>query len=58
MTQDKNANRKRPNHLPIMLSDEEKTELRKAADRAGMAMSVFIRVMALEAARRREVKAA
>ena len=29
MAYDKNANRKRPNHLPIMLSDEEKRELRK-----------------------------
>ena len=58
MAYDKNANRKRPNHLPIMLSDEEKKELRAAADRAGMALSVFIRVTALEAARRRETKAA
>ena len=50
--------RKRPNNFPVMLSDAEKAELRKAADNAGMALSVFIRVMALEAARRRETKAA
>lgn len=43
--------RKRSNHLPVMLSDEEKIELRQAADRAGLALSVFIRVVALEAAR-------
>ena len=41
-----------------MLSEAEKSELRNAADAAGMALSVFIRVMALEAARRRETKAA
>jgi hypothetical protein len=50
--------RKRPNSFPVMLSDEEKAELRKAADAAGMALSVFLRVMALEAARRREPRAA
>lgn len=52
------TNLKRPKHVPLMLSDAEKTELRRAADVAGMALSVFIRVSALEAARRREVKTA
>jgi uncharacterized protein (DUF1778 family) len=52
------ANLKRPKHVPLMLSEAEKAELRKAADAAGMALSVFIRVTALEAARRRESKAA
>ena len=33
--------RKRPNSFPVMLSDEEKSELRRAADAAGMALSVF-----------------
>ena len=41
-----------------MMTEAEKSELRKAADNAGMALSVFIRVTALEAARRRETKAA
>ena len=52
------TNLKRPKHVPLMLSEAEKAELRKAADAAGMALSVFIRVMALEAARRRESRAA
>ena len=58
MATEKKYPRKRPNHLPIMLSDKERDELRKTADAAGMALSVFIRVSALEAARRREQKAA
>ena len=52
------TNLKRPKHVPLMLSDAEKSELRKAADTAGMALSVFIRVTALEAARRRVAQAA
>ena len=58
MATEKKYSRKRPNHLPVMLSDEEKSELRKAADNAGMALSVYIRVAALEAARHRVVRAA
>ena len=54
----KNLNLKRPKHVPVMLAEEEKTELQKAADIAGMALSVFIRVSALEAARRRVTQAA
>ena len=48
-------NLKRPRQIPLMVADEEKAELQKAADRAGMALSVFIRVTALEAARRRKL---
>jgi uncharacterized protein (DUF1778 family) len=41
-----------------MVAEDERNELQKAANAAGMALSVFIRVTALEAARRRETKAA
>ena len=51
-------NLKRPRQIPLMVADEEKLELQRAADRMGVALSVFIRVHALEAARRRETKAA
>jgi hypothetical protein len=51
-------NLKRPEAVKVMLSEEESIELQKAAERASMGLSVFIRAMALEAARRREVKAA
>jgi hypothetical protein len=49
---------KRPARLPVMLTPAERDELKEAAARAGMGVSVFLRVMALEAARRRETKAA
>ena len=52
------TNLKRPKHVPIMVTEKEKAELQKAANDIGMALSVFIRVTALEAARRREAKAA
>jgi hypothetical protein len=51
-------NLKRPESIKVMLSEEESVELQKAAERASMGLSVFVRAMALEAARRREVKAA
>ena len=44
---------KRPARLPVMLTPAERDELKKAAHRAGMGVSVFMRVSALEAARRR-----
>ena len=50
----KNYPLKRPDRLPVMLTPAERDELKEAAARAGMALSVFLRVMALEAARRRE----
>ncbi len=49
---------KRPARLPVMLTPSERDELKEAAARAGMGVSVFLRVMALEAARRRETRAA
>ena len=51
-------NLKRPEGLKVMLSEEESKELQTAADRASMGLSVFVRWAALEAARRRETKAA
>jgi hypothetical protein len=41
-----------------MLAKPEWEELHAAADQAGMAISVFVRVVALEAARRRGPRAA
>ena len=46
-------NRERPDSVRVMVAEDERDELQKAANAAGMALSVFIRVMALEAARRR-----
>ena len=51
-------NLKRPESIKVMLSEEESVELQKAAERASMGLSVFVRAMALEAARRRETRAA
>ena len=49
--------RKRSAHVRVMLSLTEKEELLKAADEAGMGLSVFLRWAALEAARRRKIAA-
>jgi len=51
-------NRERPDSVRVMVAEDERNELQKAANATGMALSVFIRVAALEAARRRETKAA
>jgi hypothetical protein len=51
-------NLKRPESIKVMLSAEESAELQAAAERASMGLSVFVRAMALEAARRREQRAA
>ena len=51
-------NLKRQEAVKVMLSEEESVELQKAAERASMGLSVFIRAMALEAARRRVAQAA
>ena len=51
-------NRERPDSVRVMVAEDERDELQKAANAVGMALSVFIRVTALEAARRRETKAA
>jgi hypothetical protein len=44
--------------VQLMLTPAEKDELRIASDRASMPLSVFIRAMALEAARKREANRA
>jgi hypothetical protein len=54
----KRHDRKRTASVQIMLTDDEREEIRNAAFQVGMAISVFVRVMALEAARRRAEKAA
>ena len=43
----------RPDSIKVMVTPEEREELRIAAARASMGLSVFIRAIALEAARRR-----
>lgn len=53
-TQRKPPNRQRTDSIRVMTTPSEQAELQAAADRAGMAISVFVRVAALEAARRRE----
>ena len=50
--------RERAESIRVMVDENEHEELQKAAYTAGMALSVFVRVAALEAARRREVRAA
>jgi hypothetical protein len=49
------AKRKRPNIVAVQLDDEEKGELRQAADQAGVPLSVFVRMIALAAVRRGEL---
>ena len=46
-------NRERADSIRVMVAEDERDELQKAANATGMALSVFIRVHALEAARRR-----
>lgn len=43
----------RPDAIKVMVTAKERDELRKAAMQAGMGLSVFLRVTALEMARRR-----
>lgn len=45
---------KRVELIRVMVSPDEMSELQRAADMAGAALSVFVRMTALEAARRRE----
>ncbi len=47
-------NRKRPSGLTVMLTVEERREMQKAADEAGLALSVFIRLLAINAVKRGE----
>jgi uncharacterized protein (DUF1778 family) len=54
----KNYTLQRPDAIKVMVTTEERDELRKAAARASMGLSVFVRATALEAARRREPRAA
>ncbi len=42
----------RPDAIKVMVTAKERDELRKAAMQAGMGLSVFLRVTALEARRR------
>ena len=47
--------RKRPEIVAVQLTGQEKQELKQAADRATMALSVFVRAIALAAVRRGEI---
>ena len=44
--------RRRPLPLVVYLDEKEQRELNKAADQSGMALSVFVRALALSAVRR------
>ena len=44
--------RKRPLPLVVYLDEKERRELTKAAGQAGLALSVFVRALALTAVRR------
>lgn len=44
--------RTRPVAVRVMVSAQERAELQRAADKAAMPVSVFVRVMALAAARK------
>jgi hypothetical protein len=44
-------NRTRPYQMNVMLTDGERAELISASDRAGVAMSSWVRMVALERAR-------
>ena len=46
--------RKRSADIRVMATPEERRELQKGADAAGLALSVFIRLLALAAVRRGE----
>jgi uncharacterized protein (DUF1778 family) len=54
MTRSKPAVRKRPIPIRVMLSPIEKDMLRRAAEDFGVATSAFIRLMAVDAAKRRQ----
>ena len=45
------AGRKRDIAIRVMVTAKEQAEIRKAANKAAMPMSVYVRVKALEAAR-------
>jgi Mobilization protein NikA len=47
--------RNRPEIVAVQLTAQEKQELKQAADRATMALSVFVRAIALAAVRRDEI---
>jgi hypothetical protein len=46
--------RKRPFIVAVQLDEREKRELKQAADQAGLALSVFVRMIALATVRRGE----
>ena len=41
----------RDSRVPVMLTSIERSEIKKAADREGVAVSTYLRIMALRAAR-------
>ena len=49
------AYRKRPEIVALHLTASEKAELKRAADRVPMGVSVFVRAIALAAVRRGEI---
>jgi hypothetical protein len=50
--------KKREKIIRVLVTEQEQKELRRAADRAGMALAVFTRVAALEKARSESAKTA
>jgi hypothetical protein len=49
------AHRRRPEIVALHLTASEKAELKRAAERATMAVSVLVRALALAAVRRGEI---
>ena len=48
--------KKHPHIVAVQLDDQEKRELKRAADHLGMALSVWLRAAGLEKARREAAK--
>jgi uncharacterized protein (DUF1778 family) len=55
---DKNLNRKRTEAIRVMVTPEEWDIIQAAADLSGLPVSIYVRMMALAAARRDAEKAA
>ena len=52
--QTKPRSRRRPSGITVMVSAEERQEMRRAADQAEMPLSMFVRMITLAAIRRGE----
>ena len=48
----KTTKKRRRAGITVTVTDEERAELRQAADKAGLALSIFVRVLLVNAVRR------